>query len=241
MRQIQARERIPALSVAIHRADRPLWTFEVGTSGRDDAPLGPQTPVSDGLDHEDIHRRTHRSNAATTGCSISMTTSPSICRCRRTANSPSGACCSHTIRLAARAVRRRLGCAADARRWRRCWPSLTRAERVLPTARRYHYSNLGMSMLGHLVARLRGGTWAELLVDRILRPLGLTDITLEPGENGAVGYLVDAYSDHSPARAATDLAAAWRRPVSSGRPRRIWPAGPRSWPIRPQWIPMAGC
>lgn len=35
---------------------------------------------------------------------------------------------------------------------------LTRVERVLPPARRYHYSNLGMAMVGHVVARLRGAT-----------------------------------------------------------------------------------
>ena len=29
-RQVQADARVPALSVAIHRADRPLWTFTVG-------------------------------------------------------------------------------------------------------------------------------------------------------------------------------------------------------------------
>jgi CubicO group peptidase (beta-lactamase class C family) len=36
---------------------------------------------------------------------------------------------------------------------------LGRAERVLPPARRFHYSNLGMAILGQLVGRLRGGTW----------------------------------------------------------------------------------
>jgi hypothetical protein len=82
---------------------------------------------------------------------------------------------------------------------------LTRVERVLPTARRYHYSNLGMSLLGHLVGRLRGGTWAEVLADRILRPLGLHDISAEAGDHAAVGYLVDAFSDHARPEPATEL------------------------------------
>ena len=43
VRQVQAQERIPAVSVAVHRADRPLWTFQVGTSGRDEEPLGLDT------------------------------------------------------------------------------------------------------------------------------------------------------------------------------------------------------
>ena len=32
-RQAQADARIPALSVALHRADRPMWTFQVGSTG----------------------------------------------------------------------------------------------------------------------------------------------------------------------------------------------------------------
>ena len=43
VRQTQAMARIPAVSVAVHRTDRPLWTFQIGTSGRDSAPLGPGT------------------------------------------------------------------------------------------------------------------------------------------------------------------------------------------------------
>jgi hypothetical protein len=82
---------------------------------------------------------------------------------------------------------------------------LARAERVLPTARRFHYSNLGLAMLGHLAARLRGGTWAQVLDERVLRPLGLTEIGVEPGPDAAIGYLVDAYSDHVRAEPRTDF------------------------------------
>ena len=39
VRQTQAQARIPALTVALHRQDRPLWTFQVGTSGRAERPL----------------------------------------------------------------------------------------------------------------------------------------------------------------------------------------------------------
>src|SRR5215211_7678143 len=41
-RRCQADARVPALSVAVHRADRPLWTLEVGSSGTAE-PLGPGT------------------------------------------------------------------------------------------------------------------------------------------------------------------------------------------------------
>jgi hypothetical protein len=83
---------------------------------------------------------------------------------------------------------------------------LAQAEGVLPAGRRFHYSNLGLSVLGHLVGKLRGGTWEELLVDRILRPLQLTGIALEP-ERPAVGYLVDAYSDHAAPEPPLDFGA----------------------------------
>ena len=45
VRRTQAQARIPALSVALHRADRPLWTFQVGDSGREDAPLDEGTTM----------------------------------------------------------------------------------------------------------------------------------------------------------------------------------------------------
>src|SRR5690606_9741319 len=82
---------------------------------------------------------------------------------------------------------------------------LARAERVLPVARRYHYSNLGLSLLGHLVGRLRGGTWGEVLTARILEPLALRQVSVDPGPRAAVGYLVDAYSDHVQPEPPTDL------------------------------------
>src|SRR5438552_1695294 len=64
---------------------------------------------------------------------------------------------------------------------------LARAEQVLPPGRRYHYSNLGFALLGHLVARLRGGTWAEVLGGRVLAPLRLGTVTVDPGERATRG------------------------------------------------------
>jgi CubicO group peptidase (beta-lactamase class C family) len=66
----------------------------------------------------------------------------------------------------------------------------------------YEYSNLGVALLGHLVARKAGMDYETLLVDRICRPLGMdsTRITLTPelkprfavGHN-EWGYPVPAY------------------------------------------------
>src|SRR5690606_27953087 len=100
---------------------------------------------------------------------------------------------------------------------------LARAERVLPPARRFHYSNLAMALLGQAVARLRGGTWAEVVQDRILAPLGLTHTTVAPGR-----------SRRSPCGRS-------RRPPGCGAPPRTWRAGRRSWRIPPRWTRAARC
>jgi CubicO group peptidase (beta-lactamase class C family) len=74
---------------------------------------------------------------------------------------------------------------------------LAGAEAVLPPHRRLHYSNLGYAVLGHLAAAKRGGTWEEVVTDRLLGPLGLDDTTVQPRQPRAQGYLVEAYSDHA--------------------------------------------
>jgi YD repeat-containing protein len=82
---------------------------------------------------------------------------------------------------------------------------LARAEAVLPPAHRWHYSNLGYAVLGHLVAGRFGGTWEEVLADRLLGPLGLTRTSVLPHAPVAQGYLVDAYSDVARPEPHTDF------------------------------------
>jgi CubicO group peptidase (beta-lactamase class C family) len=57
---------------------------------------------------------------------------------------------------------------------------------------RYEYSNLGVGLLGHLLARRAGTSYEELLTKRILQPLGMRDtaITLSPllKERLAIGH-----------------------------------------------------
>ncbi len=72
---------------------------------------------------------------------------------------------------------------------------LERAEPVLPAYRRWHYSNLAYAVLGEVVARATGGTWEAVLRERLLGPLGLRRITVEPVEPCARGYLSDPYAD----------------------------------------------
>jgi CubicO group peptidase (beta-lactamase class C family) len=203
-RQVQAEARVPGLSVALHRADRPLWTCTVGTTG-DESPLDAQTRFRIG--------------------SVTKTfTAVLVMQCRDDGlldlDDPIG----RHLDLPAHGeltVRRLLSHTAGLQRepYGDVWDTmrapgveeliadLVRAERVLPPARRYHYSNLGVALLGHAVARLRGGTWTEVLADRVLAPLGLTATAVTPGRRAATGFLVDAYSDHALPEPAADFGA----------------------------------
>lgn len=204
VRQAQATGRIPAVSAALHRADRPLWTCAVGDTGND-TPLGPETVFRIG--------------------SVTKTfTAVLVMQCRDEGlldlDDPIG----RHLDLPAHGdatVRRLLSHTAGLQREPHgdVWDSLrapavdelladlARVERVLPTGRRFHYSNLGLALLGEAVARLRGGTWAEVLADRVLTPLGLTATGPYPTERTATGFLVDAYSDEAHPEPPADFGA----------------------------------
>ena len=52
--------------------------------------------------------------------------------------------------------------------WQELGPSIVR-----PKRRRVRYSNFGMGLLGHLLGHTAGAPYADLVADRVLRPLGL--------------------------------------------------------------------
>ncbi|WP_373321795.1 serine hydrolase domain-containing protein [Micromonospora okii] len=204
VRRAQADGRVPAVSAALHRADRPLWTCAVGGTGNDTA-LGPETLFRIG--------------------SVTKTfTAVLVLQCRDAGlldlDDPVG----RHLDVPAHGeltVRRLLSHTSGLQREPHgdVWDTLAapdadallaelaRAERVLPPARRFHYSNLGVALLGQLVARLRGGTWAEVLAERVLAPLGLTATSDRPGPAAATGFLVDAYSDEAHPEPPTDFGA----------------------------------
>jgi CubicO group peptidase (beta-lactamase class C family) len=72
---------------------------------------------------------------------------------------------------------------------------LADAELVLPPGRSWHYSNLVFAILGEIVARAGGSTYAEVLRDRVLDPLGLGRTRLRPEGPRATPYFVEPYSD----------------------------------------------
>jgi len=198
VREVQASARVPAVSVALCRADRPVWSLTVGGE-----PDGAQYRIG----------------------SITKTfTSVLVLQCRDAGrldlDDPIGRHLDVPDPHAGATVARLLSHTAGIQRephgdgWDHgTFPGdaallaeLDRAERVLPPGRRHHYSNLAFALLGRLVAALSGGSWAEVLRDRILAPLALDTVELTP-TRPATGYLVDAYSDDVRPEPAVDCAA----------------------------------
>ncbi|MDQ6873592.1 MAG: beta-lactamase family protein [Actinomycetota bacterium] len=203
VRELQAEHRVPAVSAAVSRADRPLWTVAVGEASpgraatadtafrigsitktftavlvmqlRDQGLLDLDAPLSRHLDVPAHGELTLRHMLA---------------HLSGLQREPHGDVWD-TLRVPETA---------------RLVAELEQAERVLPPGRRWHYSNLAYSLLGEVVARAAGAGWAEVLHDRLLGPLGLDRTTLEPTEPAATGYLVEAYSDVAHPEPIVDMA-----------------------------------
>ncbi|MBN9734689.1 MULTISPECIES: serine hydrolase domain-containing protein [unclassified Pseudonocardia] len=73
--------------------------------------------------------------------------------------------------------------------------SLGDADRVLPAARRFHYSNLGFGLLGELVARRRGTSWSDVAHDEVLAPLGMKRTSPRPQAPAAEGLAVHPWAE----------------------------------------------
>lgn len=101
--------------------------------------------------------------------------------------------------------------------------ALTDADVVLPAARRFHYSNLGFGLLGEVVARLRGRSWADVARDEVLLPLGMTRTTPRPSGAAAPGLAVHPWADEvlaEPEHDAVTMAPAgqlWATATDLGR------------------------
>jgi CubicO group peptidase (beta-lactamase class C family) len=51
-----------------------------------------------------------------------------------------------------------------------------------PPETTYHYSNLGMSLLGGVVTAVSGQPWADYVQEKIIQPLGMSSSSTAPGE-----------------------------------------------------------
>lgn len=72
---------------------------------------------------------------------------------------------------------------------------LTPADVPLGAGRRFHYSNLGYGLLGELLARRRGRSWADAVRDEVLLPLGMRRTTTRPAGPAARGWAVHPWAD----------------------------------------------
>jgi len=65
---------------------------------------------------------------------------------------------------------------------------------INPPGTTYHYSNLGMSLLGEIVAEVSGQPWADYVQENVLDPLGMAHSSTDPDEtilqNLATAYLL---------------------------------------------------
>lgn len=64
-----------------------------------------------------------------------------------------------------------------------------------PPFRTYHYSNLAYGLLGAVLRRATGESWADLVGKRVLDPLGMKRTTYAPVEPYARGYVVHELDD----------------------------------------------
>src|SRR4029078_11218765 len=165
VRLAQKNGRIPAVSAAVHRSDRPLWTFQVGGTATTDTRfrIGSITKTftaalvlqcrDDGLLDLDDALAKHVDVPAHGDLTIARLL-------------------AHNAGL----QREPFGDVWDSMRTpddAELLATLDRAERVLPSGRRMHYSNLAFALLGRLVANRRGTTWAQALGERVVAALAL--------------------------------------------------------------------
>lgn len=65
---------------------------------------------------------------------------------------------------------------------------------LYPSGRYFQYSNLGMALLGEVVAARSGRPWSEVVRDRILEPLGMENTFTSVDEARAAGRLAAGYA-----------------------------------------------
>jgi YD repeat-containing protein len=203
VRELQRDHRVPAVSAAVYRADRPGWALAVGCDSAGGRDATPDTVFRMG--------------------SITKTfTAVLVMQARDAGLLELDDRLGQHLDVPAHGdltLRRLLSHTAGLQRepYGDVWDTLDmptapdlvrdleRAEAVLPGGRRWHYSNLAYALLGHVAARRFGGRWEEVLTDRLLRPLGLTRTSATPAGPTAQGYLVEAYTDVARPEPHTDF------------------------------------
>jgi CubicO group peptidase (beta-lactamase class C family) len=98
------------------------------------------------------------------------------------------------------------------------------AEQVLPVHFAFHYSNLAFALLGQIVEQLEARAWNDVVTERILAPLEMTNTSLAPDDAGrALGYQVHPHTGVATLEPKFDLKATapvgglWSTVVDMGR------------------------
>jgi CubicO group peptidase (beta-lactamase class C family) len=73
--------------------------------------------------------------------------------------------------------------------------TLAKAEMVLPSGARFHYSNLAYALLGIVVERVSGMPYMDYVREHLFEPVGLTRLSFEPEPPAANGYIGQPYVD----------------------------------------------
>ncbi|WP_181310960.1 serine hydrolase domain-containing protein [Nocardioides campestrisoli] len=66
--------------------------------------------------------------------------------------------------------------------------------RVARPGEMFHYSNLGYALLGEVLVRVTGTSWRQLVVERLLIPLGMTQTSYLPRPSAQPGWSVDHFT-----------------------------------------------
>ena len=83
---------------------------------------------------------------------------------------------------------------------------LAEQKTLYPAATEYQYSNLGMALLGKIVAEISGVSYEQYVSDNILKPLGMTDTRPNLPTTMQGGQLATGYSVGSRAGSREELA-----------------------------------
>ncbi len=70
--------------------------------------------------------------------------------------------------------------------------ALPRQDAIYAPASKYKYSNLGIALLGEIVAAVSGEPWADYLETNVFRPLGMSSTSAQPGDD-LRGRMTTAY------------------------------------------------
>ncbi len=224
-RACQADNRVPALSVALHRADRPLWTLQVGDV-RHRRAAGRRHPVPDRLGHEDLHRRCWSCSAATTGCSTSTIRSAATSTVPAHGDLTDPAAAVAHVRASSASRTATSGTRCSRRASTSCSPTSTAPNRCCRPAAGSTTPTSAWRCSGTWSARCAAAPGPRLLADRVLTPLGLASITVAPTDRAAAGLHGRRVLRPRPPGARYRLRRRSRRPRSCGAPPPTSPGGP---------------